>query len=185
MTTFPRPLIAAVVSLSMLAACGGNNSVGSKGLLDIKGQASKDCGQLNGPQCTTTTTSPKSTTTVTAKAALGASTTSTTSAAQQQAQQQQREQAAAAATVEVAIQADSSGAQFVPSAVRAYKGSFIKWVNKDSKTRSVESDDAQTFVSPPIPPGGSWTYTANTVGFIQYHDATRPYATATLEVLKR
>ena len=136
---------AIIVGVFALAGCGGNNSVGSKSLLDIKGQANKDCGQLNGPQCTTTTSAPKATTTsVTAKAAVGGPTTSTTNAAQQQ----QKEQAKQAATVEVSIQSDSTGAQIVPSALTVYKGSFIKWINKDTVAQAVSSDDGTTFTSP-------------------------------------
>jgi hypothetical protein len=49
--------------------------------------------------------------------------------------------------------------------------------------RSVRADSGQ-FVSPPIPPGGSWDYAARTAGEFDYSDDTRPYVTGKLVVSK-
>jgi plastocyanin len=180
------PHIAVLVALLALAGCGGKNKVGDKSLLNFKDQAGQRLGQR-----TTTTADASSGTIANAKAAVGATPTTQSAgpsqAAQQQAKQQAQQQAQQAATVDVAILSDTSGSasQFDPSAVRIYRGGIIKWTNKDSVARSVQSDDAHSFASPTIPPGGSWTFQMNTAGQFPYHDGTRPYAVATVEVLNR
>jgi plastocyanin len=180
-----RTTAIAVLALLALVACGDKSKVGDQSLLNFKDKANQErLGQ------TTTTAAATATTVAGQKASIGASTTTSTTnaaaaAAQRQAQQQAQQQAIQAATIQVAINGDGQGYQFDPSAVRVYKGSFVKWVNHDTVARSVESDDGKSFVSPSIPPGGSWTYTASTPGQFAYHDGTRPYAVATLEVINR
>jgi plastocyanin len=87
------------------------------------------------------------------------------------------------ATLEILINGDSSGQPPVdPQYARVYVGSIVRWVNKDTVARSVKADSGQ-FVSPPIPPGGSYDYKATTTGLFDYADDTRPYVKAVLEVL--
>jgi plastocyanin len=181
--------LAACLALAM-SACAKQKSVGSDQLLNFKDQAKSDC-RLGTCKDTTTTaataeTSPPQKSGIQSAAATTTTTDKAKAAAQQQAQEQAQQQAVQAATLTVAVNGDSSGgpSQFDPSQTRVYQGSFIKWVNKDSVPRSVESDDGTTFSSGPIGPGASWTYTAKTPGLFNYHDGTRPYAVATLEVVK-
>jgi plastocyanin len=87
------------------------------------------------------------------------------------------------ATLEIVINGDSSGQPPVdPQYARVYVGSIVRWVNKDSVARSVKADSGQ-FVSPLIPPGGTYDYRATTTGLFDYADDTRPYVKAVLEVL--
>ena len=80
---------------------------------------------------------------------------------------------------------DLKNIQFAPKDATVKVGQTVKWVNQDTQARSVVSDDGRSFSSPAIAPGASWTYQANTPGTFAYHDGTRPYAVATLEVVHR
>ena len=84
----------------------------------------------------------------------------------------------------IKIQPDSAGTQFEPRVAQVFAGTPVTWTNTDSVPRSVEFAD-QSFLSGPIPPGGSATYTANRVGEFNYSDGTRPYAVGTLRVQAR
>jgi plastocyanin len=168
-----------VTAVAVASACGSNNKVGNQALLNIKQQA-------QGGFDTTTTTTVAGTlpaavgvTTTAPHAATTAprthATTPTTSAA-----------AVAAATVSISINPDSNQSQFTPSAQPAYPGTPVRWTNKDTVSRSVVSDDGTTFNSGPLAPGASYTWTAwSQLGRINYHDGTRPYAVATLDVIQR
>jgi plastocyanin len=170
-----RVLVIAVCGATLLlSACGGDNKVGDDSLLNFKDQANKRLGE-------TTTTVAVATTVAGAKGqlGLGAATTTTRPVATTQPAQAQQ------ATLEIDINSDGAAStQFDPSGARVYKGSLVKWVNKDTQARSVESDTG-AFKSPSIPPGGTWTYSATTPGKFNYHDGTRPYAVASLEVVNR
>lgn len=84
----------------------------------------------------------------------------------------------------IKIQADQAGTQFEPRVAQVFVGTPITWTNTDSQPRSVEFSD-QSFVSGPIAPGGSVTFTANRAGEFNYSDGTRPYAVGTLRVQAR
>jgi hypothetical protein len=47
--------------------------------------------------------------------------------------------------------------------------------------RKIQADSG-IFVSPPIPPGGSWSWIATTDGTFNYKDTTRPYTFGTVQV---
>lgn len=87
--------------------------------------------------------------------------------------------------IAVSINADTSGAgSFDPSVARVFTGSTVRWVNKDTVARSVESDTG-TFSSGSIKPGDSWSFQFKRAGKFNYHDGTRPYAVAAIEVRSR
>ncbi|GAC1587012.1 MAG: hypothetical protein NVS3B21_01580 [Acidimicrobiales bacterium] len=185
MTSIALRGMALTASILALAACGGSNKVGDKALLNIKEKAgggfdpaatttSTVLGKLT--VASTTTSAPQTTlpsrTTVT-KAPV--STTSTVSPAQQK-----------AITATIKINADNSTSQFSPSLQSAYPGTPVQWVNTDVKSRSVVSDDGTTFNSGPIAPGASFTWTASgSPRRINYHDGTRPYAVAAINLVAR
>ena len=88
-----------------------------------------------------------------------------------------------AAAFAIGIFGDNSNQpQFNPPAARVYTGTVITFTNHDSVARSVVSDNG-AFDSGPIAPGGTWKYTAATVGTFNYHDGTRPYAVAYFQVV--
>lgn len=158
-------LLALVAMLALLvAACGNDSEVGSGVKLDEKGKA----GALRDPATTTTaapttTTAAPTTTTAKATATTAKATTSTT----------------AAATVVIKIQDDRQGIAFDPAQVRVKRGQVVEWknVSAEGTTRQIKSEK-NVFRSPPIPPGGTWRWTATVVGTHNYADETRPYAVA-------
>lgn len=168
-----RSLFCAVALLG--AACGENNEVGDESLLDFKSQANNRLGERTTTTMGATTTAPPTTAATGAKAGVGQATTTAPPTTARPAQ-----------TLDIAIHGDNAGTtQFDPSAARVFKGTVVRWTNKDTVPRSVESDDNTTFASPPIPPGGSYSWTATAPGKFNYTDGTRPYAVASLEVLNR
>jgi plastocyanin len=174
-----RALSAAVLGLALtlaLAACGGKSKVGDKSLLNFKEQSQQQLGQ------TTTTagaTTPGAGSGGKAGVTLATAPHPATTAAKA------RTATTVATTVDIAINNDNTGNAFEPSEVSAAVGTIVTWVNHDSVARSVKSDDGSSFTSPNIPAGGSWSYTASKVGSFNYHDGTRPYAVASLEVVAR
>jgi plastocyanin len=84
--------------------------------------------------------------------------------------------------LEIKIQGDTQGSQFEPRLGQVRTGTTVKWVNVDSQARSVEADNG-AFRSPSIPPGGSYELRAPAPGTYNYHDGTRPYAVAQLQVV--
>lgn len=174
-------LVALVAALGS-AACGEKNKVGSGVDLNIKDAAGQ--GRL-GERTTTTTAAPTASTEVQAKAGIGAPTTSSTTTTARPVPTTTTTQAPQVPSIEIEVNGDSGGAtQFDPAGVRVYVGSIVKWTNKDAQPRSVEADDG-SFASGPIAPGQSWSYTASKAGTFNYHDGTRPYAVASIEVVPR
>ena len=85
---------------------------------------------------------------------------------------------------EISIYGDDAAQPLDPQIQTAYAGSIIRWINRDTVERSVRADSGQ-FASPMIKPGGSWDYTAGTVGTFAYGDDTRPYVKGELRVAKK
>lgn len=173
-----RRLVAAVAVLAAVAggACSSNNKVGSGVDLNVKNAAGQ------GAIRNTTTTAAPSTTVPQQSGALGKTTTTPPTVAPTTAPPTTAPQVA---TLDIAVNGDSSGvSQFDPSQARVYTGSLVKWTNNDSQPRSIEADDG-TFSSGPLAPGQSFSYKADKAGRFNYHDGTRPYAVASLEVLAR
>lgn len=178
----------AVVAIMGSAACGSDNKVGDKSLLDFKDQAQTRLGETTTTTAAPTTTTGKAAATTTTKPKGGAAATSTTA------------KAGTAATVitattapkatqtirEIFIYGDNDSSQanaLEPQTQTAYVGSIIRWTNKDKVPRSVRADSGQ-FASPMIQPGASWDYTAGTAGEFDYSDDTRPYVTGKVLVAK-
>lgn len=147
-----------------LASCGGDKQVGTDSLVNFKDQAQQRLGQ------STPTPAPKAGTASTANPGKAAVAAPTTQAPPK-----------TAPSIEIKIQSDSAGSYFDPSAVQVTVGATIRWVNGDTATRSIESD-TDVFSSGPISPGASWSWMAAKVGKFNYHDGTRPYAVASVEV---
>ena len=173
MRTRLAPVWLVAMAVLVTAACGSDNKVGDESLVNFKDQAQERLGAR-----TTTTGAPVTTAAGQGgQLAIGAKTTTT------------RATATTAAPVQQAFEIDINGdnsttTQFDPPAARVFKGTVVKWTNKDSVARSIEADNG-AFKSPSIPPGGTFTYTANAPGAFNYHDGTRPYAVASLEVVNR
>lgn len=178
-------LLAAVALLG--AACGSDNKVGDESLLNFKEQANNRLGETTTTTAAPTTTTAKAATATTKPGAkAGGVVTSTTA----------KPGTAATATTakpapvnvqtirEIFIQSDEAELALDPQIQTAYTGSVIRWTNKDKVARSVRADSGQ-FASPPIAPGASWDYTANTVGNFAYSDDTRPYVKGELRVAKK
>lgn len=161
-------VVLATMLAIVLVGCGEGSRYGSREIGDFKTKPQGDLGATTTvapppadaaaaePADTTTTTRP--TTTTTAKRAPEG--------------------------YPIKIQADQAGTQFEPRVAQVFVGTPITWTNTDSQPRSVEFSD-QSYVSGPIPPGGSVTFVANRAGEFNYSDGTRPYAVGTLRVQSR
>ena len=175
-----RRFAVALVAGCLLAtgACGSKTKVGDRSLLNFKDKSEQELG------ATTTTTAPpaaqagsKAAVAVTAPPSTQrVSATPTTS-------RPTATTARPAASVSISINSDNAASAFDPSQVTAKVGTTVTWVNHDTVPRSVAADDGKSFSSPPIPPGGSWSYAASRAGTFNYHDGTRPYAVASLEIV--
>lgn len=163
-----RLVVPMLATLLALASCGSSTKVGDESQLNFKDQANSRLGERSpSPSLAAKTGAPPD-----QKQAVGSPTPNAKPS--QQATQQ--------AAITVAINSDSAGSAFDPSAVRVSKGSKVTWVNKDSVARSVEADDGH-FNSGNLNPGASFTYVAGQLGKFNYHDGSRPYAIGSIEVV--
>jgi plastocyanin len=183
------PVVLAALLTS--AACGSDNKVGDESLLNFKEQANNRLGETTTTTAaaTTTTAAPAVVTTARPKAGAGGAATTTTgrSGSAPTATTAPAPKTAAAAPTqtirEIYIYGDDAAQPLDPQIQTAYVGSIIRWVNNDTVARAVRADSGQ-FASPMIKPGGSWDYTAGTVGVFAYGDDTRPYVKGELRVAK-
>ena len=180
-------LLLAGLALVTSVACGSDNKVGDKSLLNFKEQAGNRLGETTTTTAAATTTTAQGVVTPTTKPKAGAGGGTSTTA-----------KAGTAATVttattvpanvqtvrEIFIYGDDAAQPLDPQIQTAYVGSIIRWTNTDTVERSVRADSGQ-FASPMIRPGGSWDYTAGTVGTFAYADDTRPYVKGELRVAKK
>ena len=179
MTNFPRrgpralrPLVIATAALALLVAgCSDGSEVGSDELL-------KNTGGSGGTRLGETTTTAAPETTAPPAAEPGERTTTTAKPAATTTAKP------AAQGYPIKIQPDTAGTQFEPRVAQVFAGTPVTWTNTDSVARSVEFAD-QSFMSGPIPPGGSSTFTPTRAGEFNYSDGTRPYAVGTLKVQAR
>jgi plastocyanin len=188
MTRKAMVLMLAVLALVGSAACGSDNKVGDKSLLDFKEQANNRLGETTTTTAAPTTTTAKSATTTTTrpgtKPGAGATATTLKPGSAPTVTTATTAPIATQTIREIYIYGDDAPQPLDPQVQTAYAGSIIRWINKDSVERSVRADSGQ-FASPAIKPGGSWDYTAGTVGTFAYGDDTRPYVKGELRVAKK
>lgn len=159
-------IVTVLVAVVVLAACGGEKSVGDESLLE--GTEGTDVTRL-GETTTTTTTAPAEGATATTAAPTTTTTPPTT--------------VAAAPSVEVSIASDTTaGGQFQPRVAQVPSGALVRFRNNDTVARSVVADGG-AFDSGPIAPGGTWDWVAGGAGAYNYSDGTRPYAVGSIEVV--
>jgi hypothetical protein len=187
MTRRAMILLFAGLTLVTSAACGSDNKVGDDSLLNFKEQANSRLGETTTTTAAATTTTANGVVTSTTKPkAGGAAATSTTAKAGTAASVTTATTAPAAVQTirEIHIYGDDAAQPLDPQIQTAYTGSVIRWINKDTVDRQIRAESGQ-FASPVIKPGGSWDYTANTVGTFAYGDDTRPYVKGELRVAKK
>lgn len=155
-----------------LAGCGKDNKVGDDKLLNFEDQANARLGS------TTTTAPPAETTTSTTtggnKAGVGQTTTTV----------KQATTTTQVPAFEIVIKGDDSATQFNPAEASIFVNTVVRWTNQDTVARSVRASD-RSFISPSIPPGGTFTWRFTKTGRVNYADGTRPYAVGALEVVAR
>lgn len=176
-----RSVVGAGVLVLVLTSCASDNKTGSENVLDFKDTVQKGLGEAASP--TAAPAAPQ--TQAPAPQAPAAQAPPPPAPAKTQAPAAAPPKQAVREFV-ITINSDTSaaGSQFTPSVARVYAGQVVTWKNEDSVARSVVADDG-AFTSPAIPPGGTFEYKATTAGTFSYHDGTRPYAVASLEVLAR
>ena len=181
-------LALALMAVVTSAACGSDNKVGDKSLLDFKEQANNRLGETTTTTAAPTTTSAAGVVTSTTKPKAGAGGAATNTTAKAGTAATVTTATTAPANVqtvrEIHIYGDDAAQPLDPQIQTAYTGSVIRWINKDTVDRQVRADSGQ-FASPVIKPGASWDYTANTVGTFAYGDDTRPYVKGELRVAKK
>jgi plastocyanin len=179
-------ILAAVVLTPLLASgCSSQNHVGTTSLENFKGSGGP--AGLGGPSSSAkpsqgaATTQPPPVRTTPADPIRSAHATTAPPAAVPV--RTTPPASASHVTLTISIGSDSASAgPFNPPAARIYKGTCASFVNRDVTPRSVVAD-AGSFTSGTIAPGKSWTYCGKQVGTFNYHDGTRPYAVASLQVL--
>lgn len=159
------PLLLLVLVLVAGAACSSDNKVGEGLDTNVKGGSGPRLGEA------TTTIAPVTTAAPPATTAKPVATTARPVAT-----------TAPPASPALVIKIQAASPQFDPAVGSVRSGSIIRWQNVDSQPRSVEADNG-AFRSPPIPPGGTFDLKAPAPGSYNYHDGTRPYAVAQLQIV--
>jgi hypothetical protein len=184
-----RSAVAAAVMLAALAGCGSDNKVGDERLLDFEEQVGDRLGETTTTTAAavTTTTAGSSQATKPGGGPAGTPTTATTrstAATQPVATTATTAPPQAIPALEIFIYDDNAPAPIEPQYARQYAGSVVRWVNKDSVVRGVKATTTR-FPCESIAPGASCDFKPGAAGLFDYGDSTRPYVTATLEVLPK
>ncbi len=158
-------LLFVVLALVAGGACSSDNKVGEGLDTDLEGGGNTRLGE------TTTTVAPVTTAPV-ATTAKPVATTPPRAAAVT---------TAPPAAPAIVVKIQSASPQFDPALAAVRSGATVRWQNTDSQPRSVEADNG-SFKSPLIPPGGTFDLKAPGPGTYNYHDGTRPFAVAQLQV---
>lgn len=158
-------LSVAVLGVLVGTACGGGDEVGSDVTVVQDGAG-------EGPRLgETTTTSAPAVAETTAPPAAQATTTAPPPTAPPTTQQK------VALTIRIVDRST-----YEPLIGQVSNGALVQWVNEDTIERQVAATD-NAFVSPKIPPGGSWEWKATVPGRHDYSDPDVPFAAgARLEV---
>jgi plastocyanin len=72
--------------------------------------------------------------------------------------------------------------QFVPKSVTVKPGQTIKWENLDTVDHDVKADSGADFASDTFGKGGTYEYTADQAGKIEYECTLHPGMVGTIEV---
>lgn len=182
-------IVAVVLLALLLGACGESNQVGGEELLEFDPDAS------GGPRLgerseeptpiPTPTPTPEAVVTTQAPPPPPPQETQEPPPPPPQETQAPPQETGPQVALDIAITGDQSGtSQFDPSAARIYSDTCARWINQDSVQRSVEADEG-AFSSGPIEPDGEWVWCPGDTGRFNYHDGTRPYAVAFIEVVPR
>ena len=186
-----RRAAAALAAVLLLSACAGDAQVGSEELLEFDEQ------QTAGPRLGERTEAAAEPTARPPKRRKPKRRQKAEQVAQQPQQapapqpepepepepEPQRQEPAVA--LEIVIAGDESGtSQFDPAAARIFAGTCARWKNTDTVPRSVEADEG-AFSSGDIKPGDTWKWCPKRPGSFNYHDGTRPYAVAVIEVVEQ
>jgi len=171
-----------ITALLLVAGCSGNTQVGNASLL--KG-ATGSGGNLGGQPTTTLASAPGATPTHRPSAPTTAAPPVTVHTATTVATHTSAAPTGPQVAIHISINGDNADMPaFDPSVAAIYTGTCAEWTNDDRVARSVIAD-AGSFHSPSLAPGATWTYCGTTTGSFTYHDGTRPYAVATLNVEAR
>lgn len=180
-------LFVAIVAVSTFAACGNDSEVGSGVDTEFDQKVGDRLGAATTTTAPTATTGAVTSTTKPAAAAVQttvkagaaqAPVTSTTAATTNTAAPTTT--VATVTTQDVAL--DGVGFEFNP--IRVFSGTPLRFINKDSQSRSVQGTMGE-FDSGPIAPGADFTIVLRTPGDIQIEDGTRPFVTSKIEVRNR
>jgi len=156
--------LAALLPVLLAAGCGDKSSVGS----GVKVGKSGGGGAALRDAASTTTLPPTTVTTRAVTTTRRAAPTTVTTAAE---------------VAEIKIQDDEQGDPFVPRLLQVPRGRSIKFTYVGTKQpRQVQAKEGGAFRSPPIPPGGSWTWKPAAAGTYDYIDTTRPYSFGEIQV---
>jgi plastocyanin len=71
---------------------------------------------------------------------------------------------------------------FSPATMTVAVGTKVTWMNQDSATHTVVSDDGKTFQSGGIAQGQTYSFTFTTAGTFAYHCSVHPQMKATITV---
>lgn len=183
-STFRATLLIAAGLAVFATACSDKQEVGTGVNTDIKGKLNELSTTTSvDPNATTTTVKVVDINTTAPTTAKPVATTTATTA--------RATTTTADLAFPVSINGDKSGKQqFEPNSIGPIRvGGKVRFTNNDpDKVRSVVSQDGG-FRSPDLAPGESWVYTAtksssgSSGGVFHLIDGTRPYATATMQVV--
>jgi plastocyanin len=185
----PAQILMFVMLIALAAACAESNEVGSQELLEFDPEASG--APRLGERVDEPTPSPTPEAVVATPAPPPQETQPPPPPPQETQAPPSPQDTGPQVALEISITGDQSGtSQFDPSAARIFAGTCARWINRDSVARSVEADEADeadkgAFASGAIEPGGEWVWCPEATGRFNYHDGTRPYAVAFIEVVPR
>lgn len=159
MNSFRRILLSlSVLGLLLGVACGGGEEVGSG--VEVVEEGDEPGVRLGE---TTTTEAPAATETTAAPAQAAPTTAPPPTAPPTTVKQ-------VALTIRIADRST-----YEPLIGKVSRGALVQWVNEDTIPRQVAATD-NAFVSPKIPPGGSWEWEATVPGDHAYADPDVPFA---------
>ncbi|MCX6752035.1 MAG: cupredoxin family copper-binding protein [Candidatus Nomurabacteria bacterium] len=86
------------------------------------------------------------------------------------------------ASTSLSVPVKIQGFAFSPSTLTIKKGTKVTWTNNDGVAHTVTSDSGSLLDSGRILPGGTFSFTFNTVGTFNYHCTIHPMMTGNVVV---